>query len=131
MNRLFWGENGNKNTYRSIEQIKKTLIEESHWQVRNILSDTDWFIIRLLDATSNRLIPIDIQTKRLEGRVVHRKQLELIDAATNISELEALFDNNAFKLKKPELTEDDFKNYRERVKNINKEIESSCHVACE
>jgi hypothetical protein len=120
MNRLFWDSS---KQYFSIEKIKENLLAESKNQVKNVLANTDWYITRLSDEDSQQKVPLEVRALRLEARVQRLKQENLIKAASTIDELEDLFDNDKFEIKKHSLEKEDFENFKNSVAEINKKLE--------
>ena len=78
-------------TPRDLDQLKTNFIDQDRQTARQLLSDTDWYIIRLLEVQS--ALPAGISTKRADIRAAQNTREQEINAATTVDELKQLVDS--------------------------------------
>ena len=87
MNRFF-EKNG---TAFEINVVKDNLKKLVAADLTAALGKTDWYIIRSLDSTSQKIVPSQISEQRLAARTLATTIESKIDEAGSISELQEIY----------------------------------------
>ena len=87
MNRFF-EQNG---TAFEINVVKDNLKKLVAADLTDALGKTDWYIIRSLDSTSQKIVPSQISEQRLAARTLATTIESKIDAAGSVSELQEIY----------------------------------------
>ena len=87
MNRFF-EKNG---TALELNVVKDNLKKLVSADLTAALSKTDWYIIRSLDSTSQKIVPAQISEQRLAARTLAITIESKIDEAGSVSELQEIY----------------------------------------
>lgn len=87
MNRFF-EQNG---TAFEISVVKDNLKKLVAADLAGALSKTDWYIIRALDSTSQKIVPAQISEQRLAARTLATTIESKIDEAGSVSKLQEIY----------------------------------------
>ena len=77
-------------TPRDLDELKKSLVDESRTAANNLLTPTDWYYARQAELGDPGRVPAEIASFRAAVRTAHEDRKTAINACANVDELQAL-----------------------------------------
>lgn len=77
-------------TPRDLDELKKSLVDESRTAANSLLTPTDWYYARQAELGDPGRVPAEVADFRAAVRVVHEDRKTAINACADVDELQAL-----------------------------------------